>query len=97
VAVLSRAKLIASGSVDEMRSLVTRKRISCACAIEVEDIKRWPGVVDAVRDARGVQITAFDAEGVVRRLLAADQCLSQLQVKQASLAEAFTELTKEAA
>jgi ABC-2 type transport system ATP-binding protein len=50
-----------------------------------------------VRDARVVQITAFDAEGVVRRLLAADQCLSQLQVKQASLAEAFTELTKEAA
>jgi ABC-2 type transport system ATP-binding protein len=44
-----------------------------------------------------VQITAFDAEDVVRRLLAADQRLSHLEVKQASLAEAFTELTKEAA
>jgi ABC-2 type transport system ATP-binding protein len=44
-----------------------------------------------------VHVTAFDAEAVVRKLLAADQRLSHLEVKQATLAEAFTELTKEAA
>ena len=97
VAVLAKGKLIASGSVDEMRSLVARKKITCACAVEVEDIKRWPGVVEAVREARVVHVTAFDAEAVVRKLLAADQHLSHLEVKQATLAEAFTELTKEAA
>jgi ABC-type multidrug transport system ATPase subunit len=97
VAVLAKGKLIASGSVDEMRSLVARKKITCACAVEVEDIKRWPGVVEAVREARVVHVTAFDAEAVVRKLLAADQRLSHLEVKQATLAEAFTELTKEAA
>lgn len=44
-----------------------------------------------------MHVTASDAEAVVRRLLAADPSLSQLEVQQASLAEAFTELTKEAA
>jgi ABC-type multidrug transport system ATPase subunit len=97
VAVLAKGKLIAQGSVTEMRSLVSRKRISCASALEVEAIKQWPGVVDVVRDDGNVHVTAFDAEGVVRRLLAADAALANLEVKQATLAEAFTELTKEAA
>ena len=65
--------------------------------LAVDDIKRWPGVVDARRDAGVVHVTAFDAESVVRRLLAGDDRLSNLEVKQATLAEAFTELTKEAA
>jgi ABC-type multidrug transport system ATPase subunit len=97
VAVLAKGKLIALGSVDEMRSIVTRKKISCACAVKVDDVKQWPGVVDAVREDGVVHVTAFDAEGVVRRLLETDENLSRLEVKQASLAEAFTELTKEAA
>jgi hypothetical protein len=54
-------------------------------------------VVDARRDAGIVHVTAFDAESVVRRLLAGDDRLSNLEVKQATLAEAFTELTQEAA
>jgi ABC-type multidrug transport system ATPase subunit/fucose 4-O-acetylase-like acetyltransferase len=97
VAVLAQGKRIAEGSVAEMRALVTCKRIRCASTLAVEDIKRWPGVVDAVREAHIVHVTASDAEEVVRRLLAADRALSRLEVQQASLAEAFTELTKEAA
>ena len=97
VAVLAKGKLIAEGSVDEMRALISRRRISCASTLEVDDIRAWPGVIDAVREAQVVHVTASDAETVVRRLLAADQFLSRLEVKQASLAEAFTELTKEAA
>jgi ABC-type multidrug transport system ATPase subunit len=97
VAVLAKGKLIAEGSVDEMRALVSRKRISCASAIQVDDIKRWSGVVDAARDNGMVHVTAFDAESVVRKLLATDATLRNLEVKQATLAEAFTELTKEAA
>lgn len=97
VAVLAKGKLIADGSVEEMRALVTRKHIRCDCALDVDDIKRWPGVVDAVRETRLVHVTASDAEAVVRRLFEADPSLSHLEVKQASLAEALTELTREAA
>ena len=97
VVVLARGRQIAEGSVDEMRALVTRKRIRCASRLEVGDIRLWPGVVEATREANVVQVTASDAETVVRRLLAADPDLSHLEVHQASLAEAFTELTQEAA
>jgi len=97
VAVLARGRLIAAGSVDEMRALVARRQIRCASTLAADEVRRWPGVVDAVREARLLHVTASDAEGVVRRLLAADGALAQLEVRQASLAEAFTELTKEAA
>ena len=97
VAVLAKGRLIADGSVDEMRALVTRKRIRCVSTLDVDEIKRWPGVIDATRGSRLLQVTATDAESVVRRLLATDAALSQLEVAQASLADALNELTQEAA
>jgi ABC-type multidrug transport system ATPase subunit len=97
VAVLTNGRLIADGTVDQMRSLVTRKRIRCTSAVALDDIRSWPGVVEVAQDAEFVLVTASDAETVVRRWLAADPNLSRLEVRQASLAEAFTEITREAA
>lgn len=97
VVVLARGRLIAEGSVAEMRALVTRKRIRCASTVDIGEMKSWPGVVDVSREAELVLVTASDAETVVRRLLAADPDLRQLEVQQASLAEAFAEITQEAA
>jgi ABC-type multidrug transport system ATPase subunit len=97
VAVLARGELIALGTVDAVRSIVSRKKITCSSALPIEGVRAWPGVVDATGDEHRMQITTADAEGVVRRLLASDETLSNLEVKQAGLAEAFAELTKEAA
>lgn len=97
VVVLARGRIVAEGSVDEMRALVTRKRIRCASSVDVGAMRSWPGVVEATRDADLVNVTASDAETVVRRLLAEDPGLRQLEVHQASLAEAFTAITREAA
>ncbi|MBK7043518.1 MAG: ABC transporter ATP-binding protein [Rhodanobacteraceae bacterium] len=97
VVVMAKGRVIAQGSVTEMRALVARKRVSCASVIAVDDIKSWTGVVDAIRENDRVHVTTVDAETLVRRLLATDQGLSHLEVKQASLADAFTELTREAA
>ncbi len=97
VAVLAGGTVIAEGSIDDVRALVTRQHIRCATTLAVEEIARWPGVVAAVRSSHRVEVTASDAETVVRRLLAADPALSRLEVQQATLAEAFTQLTKEAA
>ena len=57
----------------------------------------WPSVIEANLDAGKLTITTLDPESVVRRLLAADPQLRQLEVRQAALADAFTELTKDAA
>jgi ABC-type multidrug transport system ATPase subunit/peptidoglycan/LPS O-acetylase OafA/YrhL len=97
VAVVASGRLIASGSVAEVRSLVSRKQISCSSGIAEDEIRSWPDVVAVTRDARRLQITVVDAETVVRRLLAADAEVRDLEIRQAGLAEAFTELTKEAA
>ena len=97
VAVVASGRLIASGSVAEVRSLVSRKQITCSSGLAEDDIRSWADVVAVTRDARRLQITVVDAEAVVRRLLAADADVRDLEIRQAGLAEAFTELTKEAA
>ncbi|HET8697819.1 MAG TPA: ABC transporter ATP-binding protein [Gammaproteobacteria bacterium] len=97
VAVLARGELIALGSVDDVRSVVSRKKITCSSSLPIAAIRALPGVVDATGDRHRVQITTADAEDVVRRLLASDDNLRNLEIKQAGLAEAFAELTKEAA
>jgi ABC-type multidrug transport system ATPase subunit len=96
VAVLTKGRLIASGTVSEIRAVVGRKRISCVSTLAAEQIGTWPGVDSVDRDRRQLHITASDAEDVVRRLLAADGQLQELEVRRAGLAEAFTELTQEA-
>jgi ABC-type multidrug transport system ATPase subunit/peptidoglycan/LPS O-acetylase OafA/YrhL len=97
VAVLAKGRVIASGSVQEMRALVARRQISCESTLSVDDVRGWPGVIEASRVHARLKIVASDAEPVVRRLLSEDPDLRRLEVREAGLAEAFTELTKEAA
>jgi len=97
VAVLAKGRVIASGSVQEMRALVARRQINCETTLGVEQVRGWAGVTDATRDRTRLNIIALDAEAVVRRLLTEDPALRRLEVREAGLAEAFAELTKEAA
>ena len=97
VAVLARGRIIANGSVDEMRALVARRQISCETGLEAEVVKTWPGVLAAQRKGSRLNLVATDAEAVVRRLLAEDSTLRRLEVREAGLTEAFNELTREAA
>jgi ABC-type multidrug transport system ATPase subunit len=55
--------------------------IRCESVPGVEQLQAWPGVLAASRDAQRLCLTVADAESVLRRLLA----------------EAFAQLTKEAA
>jgi len=97
VMVVAKGRVIASGTVNEIRAHVVRKQISCLTTVAVEQIRSWPEVESATTDQQGVHITANNAEAVVRRLLSADEDLQDLEVRRAGLAEAFTELTQEAA
>jgi ABC-2 type transport system ATP-binding protein len=95
VAVLAKGRVIASGTVREIRALVVRKRINCSTTLTVEEISAWPGVENATADKQRLLITVSNAESVLRRLLAADQNLREVEVRSAGLAEAFAELTQE--
>jgi ABC-2 type transport system ATP-binding protein len=78
-----------------MRALVVRKRVDCATATPLAAIEAWPEVSAATQAGRHVSITTTDAEAVVRKLLAADPALAELEVRRAGLSEAFAELTAE--
>jgi ABC-type multidrug transport system ATPase subunit/peptidoglycan/LPS O-acetylase OafA/YrhL len=97
VVVLAKGRVIASGTVDDMRSLVARRRIRCITSIAPERAREWPGVVTAAKDGAYLHIVAADADAVVRRILQTDSEARDLEVHRAGLAEAFTELTQEAA
>jgi ABC-type multidrug transport system ATPase subunit/peptidoglycan/LPS O-acetylase OafA/YrhL len=97
VVVLNNGKLIASGTVDEVRACVSRTHISCASTLTAAQVRAWPGVLDASHSQSRLQITAVNAEAVVQQLFAADPALHRLEVHQAGLSEAFTQLTQKAA
>jgi ABC-type multidrug transport system ATPase subunit/peptidoglycan/LPS O-acetylase OafA/YrhL len=97
VAVLAGGRVIASGSVEEIRSMVARCHVSCESTLAAEEVASWAGVVEVAREGRRLVLVATDPEDVVRRLLAADPMLRRLQVREAGLSEAFNELTQEAA
>lgn len=94
VAVIDGGRLIAQGSVQEIRAHVAQRRIRCRSSLSPEAVAQWPGVRAAQRQGDQLEITADFAEPVVYRLLAEDPGLSELEVRRAGLAEAFVELTR---
>lgn len=97
VAVLNQGRMIASGSVKDLRALVARKHVTCSTVLTVEEVQHWPEVESASCDRHGLRIVVRNAEAVVRRLLAGDRDLQDLEIRRAGLAAAFTALTQEAA
>jgi len=94
VVVLDRGRLVAEGSVREIRAHVSQRRVRCITLVDADAVARWPGVREAVRDGEYLHLVADAAEPVVRRLLDADPDLHELEVQRAGLADAFLELTR---
>ena len=124
VEVLVGGRIVAAGTVDEIRAMGVRRRIRCVSGVAVEEVRGWEGVeavveeagqarggADAARAKEGVggavaigggvtrnrrwlEISALEAEPVVRRLLESDPGLTELEVARAGLAEAFARITK---
>jgi ABC-2 type transport system ATP-binding protein len=97
VVVLNRGRIAAAGTMHEVRALVGQRRIRCLSALDVARIATWPGVRSARRDDVRIELVADHAEDVVRRLLAEDLAVSELEVQRAGLADAFLAITRDAA
>jgi ABC-type multidrug transport system ATPase subunit/fucose 4-O-acetylase-like acetyltransferase len=97
VAVLAKGKLVALGSVQEVRERVSSTRISCVTRLDIELVSRWPGVISASRDGARLNLQAKDADKVVQRLSQEDPEFNGLKIDRPGLAEAFTDITQEAA
>ncbi|WP_447733230.1 ABC transporter ATP-binding protein [Rhodanobacter soli] len=96
VCVMSRGRVIHEGTVEELRARVALKRVRCLSTLPADTVRGWPEVSEVRRENERLHIAAAEAEAVVRRLLDADPLLRELEVQRAGLAEAFTELTRDA-
>ncbi|KRE87705.1 multidrug ABC transporter ATP-binding protein [Rhodanobacter sp. Soil772] len=96
VCVMSHGRMVHEGTVDELRARVALKRIRCRSSLPLDTVRGWPEINEARLENERLHITAAEAEVVVRHLLAADPYLRELEVHRAGLAEAFTELTRDA-
>ena len=96
VAVLSRGRTVAEGSVDEIRAHVAQRRIRCISALSSEVLRGWPEVTRVQREGDRLEILSDQIESVLRRMLSADPELRELEVHRAGLAEAFVEITNDA-
>jgi len=95
VIVLGRGHVIAAGSVDEMRALVVRKQVRCRTRLTADEVRSWSEVDTVEDDGQHLVLSGREAEAIVRRLLAADDSVSELEIRRAGLAQAFAELTQE--
>ena len=96
VCVMARGRVIHEGTVEALRARIATRRIRCLSTVDAGVVGGWPAVTAAERRQGRLHVTTDAAEAVVRRLLDADPQLSELEVQRAGLAEAFTELTREA-
>ncbi|MEO9077860.1 MAG: ABC transporter ATP-binding protein [Rhodanobacter sp.] len=96
VCVMAHGPVIHESTVEALRARVALQRIRCVSSLDTNVVGGWPSVDDAQLRQGRLHVTTTEAESVVRRLLAADPHLSELEVQRAGLAEAFTELTREA-
>jgi ABC-2 type transport system ATP-binding protein len=97
VAVLAHGRIVAEGSVRQIRARVAQRRIRCVSALDAARIGAWPEVRSVHRDGGRLEIVTDVAEIVVRQLLFEDCALSELEVQRAGLAEALAGITREAA
>ncbi len=97
VVVLEQGRVLADAPLGELRLADRPRRIRCRSGLPIADVQQWPGVQEVQRDGEHLQLLASPAEPVVARLLAADAQLRELEVQGAALADAFLDMTREAA
>jgi ABC-2 type transport system ATP-binding protein len=95
VVVMARGKLVTCGTVDEIRANVSRKQVSLISRLAPDVVRAWPEVLSLAMERDRMQITTRSAEPLLQRLFREDPTLSDIEVRRAGLAEAFTELTSE--
>lgn len=95
IAVIHQGKIVAEGTTQEIKAKAGGKRIRCISSLSPEIVSSFPGVVSVTRNYEAVlEIQTATAEDTLRELLLQDQTLSELEVNNAGIEEAFLSLTQ---
>ena len=90
IVVMCNGRAVAEGTVDDIRARVGQSRIT----YRGEAREGLSGVARIERIGDEVTILAYDADAVVRALVTQGVTFSELQVRPASLEEAFVAITE---
>ncbi|HST43851.1 MAG TPA: ABC transporter ATP-binding protein [Luteimonas sp.] len=93
VVVLHEGRVAAAGRIGDICARIVQRRIQCTTTLAADAVRGWPGVRSVEPARNGLSVVADDGERVVRRLLAEDPALGDLEVCRAGLAEVFVALT----
>ena len=91
IVVMFKGRAVAEGTVDDIRARVGQSRIT----YRGEAREGLSGVTRIERFGEEVSILAHDADAVVRALVTRGVAFSELQVRPASLEEAFVSITRD--
>ena len=94
IIVINKGKVVSEGTPAEIKSRGASRKIRCLTSLSTAQIWAIPGVIHVEQTAGIICITAGHAESVVRKLLAYDEELSELEVVSPGLEDAFLALTQ---
>jgi ABC-2 type transport system ATP-binding protein len=94
IVVLSQGHIVAEGTPAEVKAGSAGRLVRCRSRVTPDEARLIPGVAAARHDGEILEITTGAAEDVLRHLLACDATLSDLEVSNAGLEQAFLALTK---
>jgi ABC-2 type transport system ATP-binding protein len=95
VVLMAGGKVLAEDTPSGMKARAAGKRVRARSALAAEVLRAWPEVTTA-QDADGrFDVLSNDVESLLRRWLAADAGLADLEVRPLSLEDAFVALTSD--
>ncbi|HET9048467.1 MAG TPA: ABC transporter ATP-binding protein [Chiayiivirga sp.] len=94
VAVIGQGRILAEGTVADISARIVHRRIRCTTRLTPDAVATWPGVLGVHIDGSRLDITTDATESVLRRLLAADAEVCELEVERAGLTDVFLQLTR---
>ena len=96
IIVINKGRIVSEGTPGEIKSRSASRKIRCNTTLSVAQVRAMPDVIDVEQSNGITTVTAGHAEGVLRRMLAADVQLSGLEVVSPGLEDAFLALTTSA-
>ncbi|WP_374605123.1 ABC transporter ATP-binding protein [Arenimonas sp.] len=97
IVLMAGGRVLAEGSPAHIKARAEGKRLLARSRLGAGDLQAWPGVASAREHEGRVELVSRDAEGLLRRWLAADPTLSDLEVRPLPLEDAVLTITAEAA
>jgi ABC-2 type transport system ATP-binding protein len=93
IVLMAAGRVLAEGSPADIKARAAGKRVRARTGLDPADVATWPGVHSVRVEQGSIELVAGDAEGLLRRWLAADPGLAELEVRPLSLEEAFLTIT----